>query len=351
MKCLLDNCPKELAQLTALTLIVGVGWVELWECPTHGVYSIPKRGKATMKEVSCDHADECKVEAAVLAGHPHWCHAGKPHPVNESCERSYCREARRQVKCEPIPAPVLVACLKRDVCVDQADCPRAEPHRHVGKGCNKLCERWPKLCGWCAIIPAEELAALTTPPETCTRRTRDLCDLSGLPCGIVYDGVTCRRGRPPSPAEVAEADVEEHRYEDARQVWAESQGRLPHVDYKGIPPSLRWMGEAVAERSASQPPRASTATAHERGTAWFRRRRIHSIIRQTFARLHDGTATTNVHIDRAVSEIEALPRPDSADDLQVSGVLKPAPRLCRSCGADLDVWGETLGGPCCEAKQ
>ena len=26
-------------------------------------------------------------------------------------------------------------------------------------------------------------------------------------------------------------------------------------------------------------------------------------------------------------------------------------QLCRSCGADLDVWGVTLSGPCCEAKR
>ncbi len=122
-----------------------------------------------MKEVRCDHAEECsRVEAAVFGDRAQWCHAGNPHPVNESCERSYCMEVRRQVQCEPVP--------------------------------------------------------VTSPPETCTRRTRDLCDLSGLPCAIVYDGVSCRRGRPPSAAEVADADAEEHRYEDARQVWAESQG-------------------------------------------------------------------------------------------------------------------------------
>ncbi len=113
-----------------------------------------------MKEVRCNTAQECG----------HWCHAAGPHPVNEACERSYCMEVRRQVQCVPVPVPV------------------------------------------------------TRPPVTCSRRTRDLCDLSGMPCPIVYDGVTCRRGRPPSAAEVAEADVEERRYEDARQVWAESQG-------------------------------------------------------------------------------------------------------------------------------
>ncbi len=37
MKCLPLHCHEELAQLSALTLIVGVGWVELWKCPNHGV--------------------------------------------------------------------------------------------------------------------------------------------------------------------------------------------------------------------------------------------------------------------------------------------------------------------------
>ncbi len=96
MKCLLLHCHEELAQLTALTLIVGVGWIELWECPNHGVWSIPKG--ETMKEVRCNRAGACKA----------WCHAATPHPVSESCERSYCREVRRQVKCEPVTVRVSI---------------------------------------------------------------------------------------------------------------------------------------------------------------------------------------------------------------------------------------------------
>ncbi|KKM62352.1 hypothetical protein LCGC14_1522530 [marine sediment metagenome] len=163
MKCLLDNCPKELAQLTALTLIVGVGWVELWKCPNHGVWSIPK-GRETMKEVRCNAAtEECR----------HWCRAADPHKVTEQCERSYCLEVRRQVKCESVPAAA-------------------------------------------------------TPPVTCSRRTRDLCDLSGLACATVYDGVTCRAGRPGGP--------------DA--AWRRLHGDVPPepgdgVEVGGVP--YRWM--------------------------------------------------------------------------------------------------------------
>jgi hypothetical protein len=43
MQCLLWHCHKKLRQLTALTLIVGVGWCSLWECENHGVWSIPKK--------------------------------------------------------------------------------------------------------------------------------------------------------------------------------------------------------------------------------------------------------------------------------------------------------------------
>ncbi len=199
MKCLLRHCHTEMAQLTALTLIVGVGWVELWECPTHGVYSIPKRGK-TMKEVSCNRAEWCG----------HWCHASAPHQVTEQCERGYCLEVRRQVRCTPVE--------------------------------ESQAERWDRQMRESAV-PAEAFARVTTPPETCSRRVLGICDLSGMPCDIVYDGVTCRRGRPPSAAEVAEADVEEHRYEDARQVWAEipAEGtRWQTKDDRGNPLLLQW---------------------------------------------------------------------------------------------------------------
>ncbi len=111
MKCLLFHCHEELAQLTALTLIVGVGWVELWECPNHGVWSIPK-GRETMKEVRCDGVEGCTRRMEVVTGpRPHWCHAATPHPVNEACERSYCMEVRRQVHCKPVEAPATFTAL------------------------------------------------------------------------------------------------------------------------------------------------------------------------------------------------------------------------------------------------
>ena len=190
MKCLLLHCHEELAQLTALTLIVGVGWVELWKCPNHGVWSIPKGGR-TMKEVSCNTAQECG----------HWCHASAPHQVTEQCERSYCMEVRRQVKCKPVEAPATRAELEK---LAQSILPEWWPYYVATKGHRG-------------------------PPLTCTRRVQGICDLSGVTCAVVYDAVECREGRPTLP---------------------------------------------VKNR-----------------------------------------------------------------------------QLCRSCGADLDVWGVTLSGPCCEAKQ
>ena len=57
-----------------------------------------------MKEVSCNGARECRrVEAAVFGERAHWCHAAHPHFVTESCERSYCVEAHRQVQCKVVP--------------------------------------------------------------------------------------------------------------------------------------------------------------------------------------------------------------------------------------------------------
>ncbi len=266
-----------------------------------------------MKEVRCNGVEQCTRQMEVVSGrHPHWCHAATPHQVTEQCERSYCMEVRRQVQCKPVP-------------------------EHG-------------------------------PPDTCTRRTRDLCDLSGMPCPIVYDGVTCRRGRPPSPAEVAEADVEERRYEDARQVWAESQGAddlgelralahdrdmaqrkvwhaFGHRTYRGIPvvksdnlvpeapdtmaPAVHEqsvhaivieesnakraygfdqaaLAERIAARIVALPRVEADATDTMRQA--FRSKKMAVIIREAIDALHDGTKTPAGHIRRAVDRIIALPK-------------------------------------------
>lgn len=153
-----------------------------------------------MKEVSCNHAEECtKVEAAVFGQRAHWCHAATPHPVTEACERSYCREVRRQVQCERIEEPVMLRCDSASECVNEPyRCPHHKNHPE-DQGCHLT--RCPVLHTEVHCITATVAAA--GPPDTCTRRVLGICDLSGIACAVVYDGVTCRRGRPPSPAEDA----------------------------------------------------------------------------------------------------------------------------------------------------
>ncbi|KKM60874.1 hypothetical protein LCGC14_1537370 [marine sediment metagenome] len=247
-----------------------------------------------MKEVSCNTAGTCKA----------WCHAATPHPVNEACERSYCMEVRRQVKCEPVP--------------------------------------------------------VTTPPDGCTRRTRDLCDLSGMPCAIVYDGVTCRAGRPgyvrigdASGPHTPLASTDDLQVSGILDPWPElpAEGtRWQTKDDRGNPLLLQWSKGSWVKVEA---PATSTAAVYEssvrsiigkeiwlhgavnsigcdsiagRATARivalprveadatdtmrqaFRSKKIAVIIREAIDALHDGTKTPAGHIRRAVDRIIALPK-------------------------------------------